>query len=102
MWNEENAIDFVPSSWANENKTLYKYPQCTETKMRQLIYECKNITENFSWFKATLKKGNIQKLEIAKKLCEKGKFSSNIDTSSDSDIETGGEKEKRKKNRRDD
>ncbi|KYB24654.1 hypothetical protein TcasGA2_TC031713 [Tribolium castaneum] len=73
VWTSENAIDFVPSIWKNEDGTAYKY-SCgmSDHTKRQFIYECKDLTKNYIWCNAKIKKTQISILKKAKNLCRKG------------------------------
>lgn len=63
VWAKENAIDYVPSIWANETKTLYKYPCGTsDTRKRQIIYDCIDLVDNFTWCDAIVKKKNKKQI----------------------------------------
>lgn len=81
IW-ENNSIDFVPSSWANESKTLYKFPNSKSDKyVRKLIYCCNDLENDFKWCSAKLKLGGVKSLQKAKDYCLKGQYTSNIDSS---------------------
>lgn len=79
IWKTENCIDYVPSVWSNVDNTLYKYPtNRSETKIRQAIYECEDISHNYKWCEAIAKKRGITNLRKARELCMKGQYSSHI------------------------
>ncbi|KAB0790629.1 hypothetical protein PPYR_14931 [Photinus pyralis] len=96
IWKNENAIDFVPCNWANENNTMYKYPLgMSETKVRETIYECKELCENYKWCDVELRKQCIKSLQRAKELCDKGQYTSNLETSDDENEDTKRKRTKR-------
>jgi hypothetical protein len=71
VWVNEDAIDYVPSVWKHEEKNLYKYPRgLSETKLRQYVYDCKDVKECYRWCAATIKKRGIKSLQKAKSLCD--------------------------------
>lgn len=96
FWYNEDATDFVPSSWANASKTMYKFPmgpRMTETRKRKMIYTCASLEEGeYTWFNATCKKSGITDIAKAKMLCELSKATSNLesaeDTSQSTDIDS--------------
>ena len=96
IWATENAIDFVPSSWASEDRSLYKYPsEMSQQKLRQVIYESQNIEANYKWYPAEVKVKDVKVLKRAQQLCEMGQYTSNIENTSDSDEEMNKRKNRR-------
>lgn len=90
--------DNLASCWANEERTEYKYPtNLSETKIRELIYQSKNITHNFMWCPGKVKKKNVRTLERAKELRHIGQFTSTIESSDASDDEPAINKRKKTK-----
>ncbi|KAK4882215.1 hypothetical protein RN001_005534 [Aquatica leii] len=97
IWCDEDAIDFVPSVWASSDYKQYKYPiGLNQNKIREIIYECKDIVENYRWCQAKVKKTNIKSLQRAKDLCSKGLYTSNLDTSDDEGCNTSVRKKTRR------
>lgn len=96
FWLNEDATDFVPSSWANTSKTKYKFPigpRMTEAKKRKLIYTCASLNKGeYTWYNAKCKKTGITDIPKAKVLCEMSKATSNLESAEEtlpSDTDSG-------------
>jgi hypothetical protein len=93
VWVNEDAIDYVPSVWKHEEKNLYKYPRgLSETKLRQYVYDCKDVKENYRWCAATIKKRGIKSLQKAKSLCDQGRYTTNLEESESEEGELTGKR----------
>lgn len=102
VWTQENTIiDYVPSSWANDARTKYKYPFGKNSlKIRRLIDGNMALDDEgqFEWLDAVCKAQCIKDLQMAKELCEKGTYTSNFEiTDQESSLDA---KKKRKRVRR--
>ncbi|CAG9773411.1 unnamed protein product [Ceutorhynchus assimilis] len=81
VWTPENSIDYVPSSWGNFERTQFKYPKnCSSTKIRKMIDSCLE-PENFTWLDAVCKATSVKDLAMAKEMCDKGQYTSNLESS---------------------
>ncbi|KAI4454249.1 hypothetical protein MML48_4g00006902 [Holotrichia oblita] len=86
VWEKENAIDYVPSVWGNLKNTMYKYPLgMSQQKTRQIIYDCKDISSNYKWYGAKVKRYGIKSLKKAQELCSRGEYSSMSENTDDDD-----------------
>lgn len=99
---EDQTLSYVPTCWGNNDKTSYKFPNTkNENILRRYIHEGNDIISNFSWCAGTPKKTNITSLELAKQLCERGQYTSNLETDDQQDddcywTKSGRLKKKRK------
>lgn len=102
VWSKENTIDYIPSIWANAEKTEYKYPTANSSlKMRKMIDLCSPLDDSFIWLEAKCKAKSLKDLDLAKEMCDRGQYTSNLDIT-DSEHKGGrlNQKRKVKKNRK--
>ncbi|CAH1114938.1 unnamed protein product [Psylliodes chrysocephalus] len=99
VWTEENAIDYVPTSWANNTKTMYKYPLGKNSlKIKKLLDSGKPLNdENFHWLEAVCKAESVKDLQMAKDMCDRGQDTSNFELT---ESENGRKHRKPKRNSR--
>lgn len=86
FWAEERAVDYVPSSWANEDRSMYKWPNNTKG-IKHLIDKGEDIKNNYMWHRATFKR-RLDSLKEAKHYSKLGEMESNIDTDPEKLIQT--------------
>lgn len=78
FWRGSNAVSYVPSSWANDNKTKYKWP-LTEKGSSSKITKCEELVEDYTWFPADHKK-TVYTLKEAKHYSKKGEEISSLES----------------------
>ncbi|KAH1021504.1 hypothetical protein HUJ04_011010 [Dendroctonus ponderosae] len=98
VWTAENYIDYVPSTWGNEAKTQYKYPRnCNSLRIRKLINSCAE-PDKFIWLDAICNAGCVRNLNLAKEMCDKGQYPSNIELSEVEAAQTSNNRKRRNDN----
>lgn len=83
FWTTQKAVNYVPSSWSNQDLTAYKWPVRTsrpgQISIKELIDNCEDLAKDFKYFPAVFKK-RVANLEDAEKYTAKGEKESDLDT----------------------
>lgn len=91
IWEKENAVGYVPSSWAvDETNTTYLWPKVPRQKLQKLIDNCDDpdASINYMECKATYK-ATVTNLALAKRKTNMLMYTSNFD---DTESESSNEK----------
>ncbi|KAF5294108.1 hypothetical protein FQR65_LT20007 [Abscondita terminalis] len=82
FWDNKESVDYVPSIWAINEGTSYKWPIGVPVNLQQkLIQTCDPLIDvKFRICKGTAKMKGITSLFEAEKYCEKASYTSSLDT----------------------
>ncbi|KAK4885150.1 hypothetical protein RN001_001421 [Aquatica leii] len=82
FWANKETVDYVPSIWALQGDTSYKWPTGIPEPLKQkLIETCNPLkTVKFRICKGIARKKGIINLSDAKKYCKKAEYTSSLET----------------------
>uniref|UniRef100_A0A1Y1NIE6 DUF4806 domain-containing protein n=2 Tax=Photinus pyralis TaxID=7054 RepID=A0A1Y1NIE6_PHOPY len=91
IWEKENAVGYVPSSWAvDETNTTYLWPKVPRQKLQKLIDNCDDPDANINYMECNATyKGTVTNLAMAKRKTNMLMYTSNVD---DTESESSNEK----------